>query len=509
MLDSHTRYPGAQPFSDDELSRKTFFGRERESADLANKILANRLVVVYAKSGLGKSSLLNAGVAQRLRSEKYLPLIVRVNDVQRGPFTSVLAGIRTAAKRQVVEYVPGSQASPWHFFKTAEFWQGDLLLTPVLILDQFEELFTLQSAEPREAFLSHLGSLVRCVPPSTTPQSDLDASKSGDLRNELTDTPPALRIVLSLREDYLGFLEEAADWIPQILDHRFRLTPLSVKAAAEAMTGPAGIEDNALQTKPFSYDPETVSTIINHLSRRSTQLIGQRARSVEPFQLQVICQRIERIAAERQQSTGDALTLTMGEIGGEVALKATLQDFYKQELSALPSRRQRGAVRRLCEEYLISPEGRRLSLEENEIHRQLNLSGETLGKLVDRRLLRSDQRADNTYYELSHDTLVEPVLATSRARGTLNGWLAVISGTILSGLGGLLALIYLIWVLSLLFSNRMGKEWITFIVFLIVIVIFGGSLLVAGVSRFRSGRRTLRRYRSGSQVADHLARPWK
>src|SRR5215813_11313438 len=124
MLESYTRYPGAQPFSDDEISRKTFFGRARESVDLANKILANRLVVVYAKSGLGKTSLLNAGVAQRLRDEKYLPLIVRVNDVQRGPFTSILEGIRTAAARQEVEYVPGNQTSLWHFFKTAEFWQG-------------------------------------------------------------------------------------------------------------------------------------------------------------------------------------------------------------------------------------------------------------------------------------------------------------------------------------------------------------------------------------------------
>jgi hypothetical protein len=70
----------------------------------------------------------------------------------------------------------------------------------------------------------------------------------------------------------------------------------------------------------------------------------------------------------------------MREIGGEVALKATLQDFYKQELSALPSLRQRGAVRRLCEEYLISPEGRRLSLEENEIHRQLKFIRRNLGE---------------------------------------------------------------------------------------------------------------------------------
>ena len=155
----HTRYPGAQPFSDDEISRKTFFGRKRESADLANKILANRLVVVYAVSGLGKTSLLNAGVPQLLRNEKCLPLIVRVNDTQHGPFTSIVEGIRTAAERQMVEYTPGSQASLWHFFKTAEFWQGDLLLTPVLILDQFEELFTLQSAEARAAFLRTLAFL--------------------------------------------------------------------------------------------------------------------------------------------------------------------------------------------------------------------------------------------------------------------------------------------------------------------------------------------------------------
>src|SRR5262245_8399185 len=79
MNGSATRYPGAQPFSDDALSRKIFFGREREVIALSDQILANRMVVVYARSGLGKTSLLNAGVAQRLRDEGYMPLIVRVN----------------------------------------------------------------------------------------------------------------------------------------------------------------------------------------------------------------------------------------------------------------------------------------------------------------------------------------------------------------------------------------------------------------------------------------------
>ncbi|HSO75759.1 MAG TPA: hypothetical protein VLU47_13060, partial [Blastocatellia bacterium] len=149
-----TRYPGAQPFSDNEFSRKLFFGRNQASTALTDQILANRMVVVYAKSGLGKTSLLNAGVAPRLRDDRYLPLFVRVNDVERGPFASVLDGIRSEAERQRVEYVPGAAGSLWSFFKTVEFWQGDLLLTPVLILDQFEELFTLQPEEARESFLN-------------------------------------------------------------------------------------------------------------------------------------------------------------------------------------------------------------------------------------------------------------------------------------------------------------------------------------------------------------------
>ena len=95
----------------------------------------------------------------------------------------------------------------------------------------------------------------------------------------LSESPPVLRIVLSLREDYLGFLEEAAEHIPQILDHRFRLAPLTLEAASEAMTGPAAIDDSALETKPFGYDPEAVTTIVNYLSQRRTQGITQATRS--------------------------------------------------------------------------------------------------------------------------------------------------------------------------------------------------------------------------------------
>jgi hypothetical protein len=474
-MTERTRYPGAQPFSDDELSRKTFFGREREAGELANIIIASRLTVVYAKSGVGKSSLLNAGVAQRLRDQNFLPLSVRVNDPQNGPLRAVLDGIRAAVDRSGVEYHPGDETSLWHFFKTVEFWKGDLLLTPVLIIDQFEEIFTLQGAGARAAFLLDLGYLVRGVAPVESEAQD-----------GLTEKPPVLQIVLSLREDYLGFLEEASDRIPQILDNRFRLSPLSLERAAEAMTGPAAITDEALRTRPFGYHPDTIEAIIEHLSRRSTRTSSQAMRYVEPFQLQLVCRRVEQIVAARQQ-TGEPVTVTLAMIGGEAALTDTLQDFYTEQVKSIGDWRTRRAIRRLCQEYLISPEGRRLSIEQDEIRREVDVTPDVLAQLVDRRLLRSDQRADSTYYELSHDTLVEPILATRRVSGRL-------IGTVLAAAGGLV--VFIMAAIFIVILVEVGFDLAGLSAFMLAATLLLFPLMFVGYLMFRRGVRTVRRYRS-------------
>jgi hypothetical protein len=493
-----TRYPGAQPFSDDALSRKIFFGREREVTELTDQILANRMVVVYGRSGLGKSSLLNAGVAQRLRDEGYLPLVVRVNDVQNGPRASILQGIGAAAERQGIEYSAGDPDSLWSFFKTAEFWQrGDILVTPVLILDQFEELFTLQSPEAKTNFLSDLGYLVRGVAPPDFAGAHPDLSVAA----------PGVHVVLSLREDFLGLLEEAADRIPQILHHRFRLTPLSLHAAAEALTGPATINDPALETKPFRYDPKAVERILDYLSRRRAPSLVETARNVEPFQLQLICQRFERIACERQRQCADDVVLTIDDIGGEAALRDTLKEFYRRALAAVPGRRERQAARRLCVDYLISSDGRRLSLEESEIKRQLRLSSETLRQLVSNRLLRCDSRADSMYYELSHDVLITPVLATRQARGFLLGSLGLVAGGIswlvtlvLLLVTGILFIAVVLNALSTFFGVELPPDWewtadnVTWLAFIAsLLTLFG--MVTFSKAIFSRGQRTIRRYR--------------
>ncbi len=486
MTDRRNRYPGAQPFLDDDFCHKVFFGREKAAQVLADKILANRMVIVYARSGLGKTSLLQAGVAPRLREEGFLPLFVRVNDVRSGPFGALLDTIPGEAKRQHIEYVPGQSSSLWSFFKTAEFWRDDFLLTPVLILDQFEELFTLQSEQAREHFLNELSYLIRGVRPPPGDQTPPD--------EELSEHPPAVHIVLSLREDYLGFLEEAADHIPQIMDARFRLAPLDLNAAEEAIIGPAAVTDPSLETRPFALDPTAVTAILDYLSRARIRMVGDTRRYVEPFQLQLICRRMEQIADARQKASRADLTITMADVGGEAGLTQTLRDFYREAIGSVPDRRGRRKSRRLCEKYLISSEGRRLSLEENELCQRLNMPRETLGRLVDSRLLRSDSRCESTYYELSHDALVGPILASRRIKAQVIG----------IGFGELLILPLLVSVIMpIVAALGPGQFDVEVAKGLFVFLLAGG--LAAGVPAailLRASARSILRYRRALWTRD-------
>ena len=401
-----TRYPGAQPFADSNLSRKLFSGRDHEAVALTHQILANRLVVLFARSGLGKTSLLNAGVVQPLRAQGLLPLTIRLNDVEHGALASFYAGVRSGCPHQGIEYLAGDDRSLWHFFKTAEFWQGDQLLEPVLILDQFEEIFTLQSEEQRNAFIDQLSYLVRGVRPKLADRADGAAGAA------LSDAPPRVKIVLSMREDFLANVEELSDRIPEILDNRFRLLPLTRANAAQAIERPSKVEDPALATPPFRIGEDAKELILNFLQRRvgSSRSLG--AAQIEPFQLQLICQHLEE-SQQRRTDKSASPVLSAVDIGGEASLRKIIKSFYRRQLLTVPFW-QRRRVRALCSESLISPGGRRLRLEESEIRRLTGVTVVTLNLLVERRLLRVEPSDTGAYYELSHDSLVAPVLESRR-----------------------------------------------------------------------------------------------
>ena len=86
-------YKGLASFEDSELDALLFFGREREAATVAANVLASRLTVLYGPSGVGKSSLLHAGVARRLRELSGAPVVVH-DSWAEDPASGLIASVR-------------------------------------------------------------------------------------------------------------------------------------------------------------------------------------------------------------------------------------------------------------------------------------------------------------------------------------------------------------------------------------------------------------------------------
>ncbi|MEA2078447.1 MAG: hypothetical protein U9P00_01065, partial [Pseudomonadota bacterium] len=131
-MSEHPRYPGPQSFADDAVDQRLFFGREAEAEELLHRVQATRMLVLFGKSGLGKTSLLQAGLFPSLRERGFWPIQVRLNHRDVKPLAAVIAAVLESCQRAGVDCEAGERDSLWTFFKTTHLWRGETLLVPVL-----------------------------------------------------------------------------------------------------------------------------------------------------------------------------------------------------------------------------------------------------------------------------------------------------------------------------------------------------------------------------------------
>jgi WD40 repeat protein len=402
-LRRHNRYPGTRSFDDTEVDQIVFFGRSQEVYEVLHQLLTTNLLVLYGKSGLGKTSLLRAGLFPELRHHDLLPLPVRLNDQQRQPLALFFKAIEQQCRDDDIDYTPGDPSSLWEFFKTALFFRGPSLLTPVLVLDQFEELFTLQHDARRAVIVNELADI------SSTPIPEhIRAKRREGIDLPYSDRPPDVKILLSLREDDLGALEELTGKLPGILEQRYRLQAFDEERARQALEEPARVDDNVFATQAFRYEKQAIDRIIAFLKGRSG--------IIEPFQLQILCQHIEDQVRQDQERGQRDVRVDETYLGGTTSMEQVLQNFYETTVKQVTPQRQYKRARELCEEGLINQQGRRLSLEEMEILDTYGVDMTTLNTLVDRRLLRREPRLESVFYEISHDIMAQQVAKSRRFR---------------------------------------------------------------------------------------------
>lgn len=169
--------------------KNVFFGRDNEIESLYSLVFKTNLLIVYGLSGTGKTSVIQCGLASRFDGPDWYPMFVRRNDDLN---ESILAAMRNALGKEAKDDLIGNVS--YLIRKT---------LRPVyLILDQFEELFILGSQKEQDTFMQNLRKL-------------LDAGLN-------------TKVILVMREEYIGQLYPFEQVIPELFDFRFRVEPMGI-----------------------------------------------------------------------------------------------------------------------------------------------------------------------------------------------------------------------------------------------------------------------------------------
>jgi hypothetical protein len=381
-----------------EETRAYFHGRDDEVADLGRRVQRRLLTILFGQSGLGKTSMLRAGLVPQLRPEGYCPIYVRLDySADAPPPAEQIKEAVTRATQAAGSWSQPGAARPgeslWEFFHH----RGDVLtdaagrvLTPLMIFDQFEEVFTLAQTDDAgraraTAFLNQLADLVENRPPRAIEDDEAAADRFDFSRTDY-------RVLLALREDYLAHLERLKDVMPSITQNRVGIGRMAGGPALEAVLRPGR---------------ELVSDeVARQIVRFVSGAHDLAAAEVEPSLLSLVCRELNEMRISRGEPAISADLL-------EGSRETILGEFYERSLADQPD-----GVRHFIEDVLLTDSGYRESIAEERVQKSFVALGapSALRTLVDRRLLRIEERLDVRRVELTHDVLCRIVGAGRTAR---------------------------------------------------------------------------------------------
>lgn len=386
IVDDQHPYLGLDSFR--EKYSKYFFGRSNEIDKLYSLVRNNVVTIFFGSSGLGKTSLLKAGLFPKLRENYYLPIYIRINfdDKLISPIEQTKTRIFNRIKKIDETVKPFNSLTLWEYFHQLKIL--DDLAIPLLVFDQFEEIFTLGKKNKKQIndFITEITDLIE----NQVPVSVQEKFEKQVIPFSFQDQK--YRVIFSLREDYLPYLEKLNDLIPSIKKSRFRVLQLNRDQAFEATTLPG---KNLIE----SSEAQTILDLIVAETSRSKDITSQ-DQEFEPFLLSLICEKIneKRLKKHEQKITENVIK--------EVPIKGIIKNLYEDNTTEL----EKIAI----EEYLLTIEGDRKLYPLSDIYsRYSEITNDNIQKLIKKRIIRQETRNNIVYIELIHDVLV-PVVKESR-----------------------------------------------------------------------------------------------
>jgi len=415
------RYPGVRPFEAGD--KDLFFGRDRDIRDLSILVALEKFVVLFGKSGYGKSSIINAGLIPAMTEHFYhedtplIPVLIRLGSYTPDSSLSPLENLLSRLSEVSPDFQEAFFLDPilpekhlWYYFKK---WQQGVSQRFMLIFDQFEEFFTYPTNQQddfkvqlQEVLYSDMPQLVRDQLPK------FDRSQ-----RELIADPLDVKVLVAIRSDRLNLLHSMGDIFPAILDKRsrFELNGLSRVQAEEAIQKPAKQKGHFV-APAFGYSDGAIRAILDKLSESKSQ---HDSHEIEAFQLQILCEYLE---GEIIKGNIPNKNIQMEHFIGKI--DTIYEGYYQRLLDKLPASLEK-AAQELIEESLIfedikSGEVRRLSVDADVLIQRYIGNGvthATLRELENTFLLRREINSVGGYsYEVSHDTLLSAIISQKKLR---------------------------------------------------------------------------------------------
>ena len=393
-------YVGLQPYSEDDAV--FFFGREAERKILSANLGAARLTVLYAESGVGKSSVLRAGVAYHLHrlaehnaAERGGPRILPVVFAawSDDPADGLTRAIRAAAAEFGAE-LPASSLD-----ETIAAVNERLEARPMVILDQFEEYFRYQAAAEDDPFAEQFVTAVN--------RPDLRAG-----------------FVVAIREDALARLDLFQGRIPDLLANYVRMDHLDADAARTAIERPLEVYDAMLEERgdprrgsvPSAAEPELVERVLSEVTAGEEDRDGGRPATggrIETPHLQLV---LRRLWDEECQAGSAMLRLeTLERIGGALRIIETHLDETMDTLSEP----ERDLAAHLFRQF-VTPSGTKYAHTIPDLVDLTEQPEAEIGAVLDKlarpgsQILRAvapaPGKSDGYRYEITHDVLGTAIL---------------------------------------------------------------------------------------------------